>query len=144
MFETTREDVKKFLSSYETLKQKENLLAETLEEINESMTTLQAMTYDRVKVKGNTNTDRLARVIDKRDKLLEEYENTTIEKYRKKFEIISFINRLDNTNRDCDILIDKYINGLDMVALKKKYRYEKDVLYNKISLACKRLANIKT
>lgn len=135
----TKLEVKEILSKYKRIKKREEQLKQRLAEQNFLMRSMKTANYSGIKVKGSFDNYALDKVIDQKTKIENALQTTIIEKCATREIIYKFLNQLDNSHYDVDILIDKYINLLDTSALKRKYNYDKQVIYNKISLSYKKL-----
>ena len=140
MIYTNRYEVKLYLQSYKHAKKEVDRLNSSLRELDADMCSLKATDYSKERVNGNTPQCILDAIIDEKDKTIKLLEEKTKYKHSLKMEIIEFINQLDNNYLDCDVLIDRYINLLSIRDIGRKYTYSEEVVYNKMSLACKKLA----
>ena len=99
---------KEYLSEVQTLQTMIEQKQETIKQIWESITTVHGLQYDREKVQGGKQTDRIEESVAKIVDLEKEAEADIVNLIHKKHEIITQIHALDNY-RYIQLLFKRYI-----------------------------------
>lgn len=136
-------EVRLFLGRFKAVKNEILHLNDVLRELEADKTSLKAVNYSNNKITCSGENDTLSVILDRIKRIEKKRQEKIEEKYRVEDEIVSFIEKISNADRDCDILYDKHIALLSYKQLQRKYKYDYDTLKTKVSRAYGKLA-IKT
>ncbi len=112
--------------------------------IRHEMQGLKGTNYESIRVQGGEKDTALAKLLDKALELESAVSLALIRKTTAYDHCLKLIFVLNNTYNDCDILSDIYLLGKSYHDVAKKYCYDKQVLWNKVSRAKRALCKLTT